>query len=131
MTQEFKDYDKQFADNYGKSFQNLGGTLEDEAGLIYHKSWYDFVRRWKYETHKREAIQSAVYRAPGCAEWQFFRVGLKGLSTRHKLWCLWKYYESGAPGSDRWLRKIRIDNYLGALVRGGQLSETLEIRRHR
>ncbi len=51
-------------------------------------------------------------------DWQMFRLGLKGISTYDKLDQLQK-----------WLRKhnnhaavVQVNNYLGALKRGGQIS---------
>lgn len=60
--------------------------------------------------------------------WQEFRISLKGISTRDKLNKLQAYYEedvSDKPGygnkSEKQLRYVRIDNYIKALCRGGQL----------
>lgn len=65
-------------------------------------------------------------------EWQQFRLSLKGEPTRKKLQMLRAYWEeysaltvsSGAShdncGERAW-RAVRVDNYIKALCRGGQL----------
>lgn len=64
------------------------------------------------------------------AEWQTFRVSLKGLSTEEKLKRLdcWR-----ADHMDQGLlplrNQVQIDNYLNALKRGGQLNLSLEVQR--
>jgi hypothetical protein len=56
-------------------------------------------------------------------EWQRFRVSMKGKSTHEKLDMLKRYYTTHSVGgqfpSDD--VKIRVDNYIKALCRGGQL----------
>jgi len=56
-------------------------------------------------------------------EWQKFRVSMKGKSTREKLDMLREYYY--APGASTRPTDedvaIRVDNYIKALCRGGQL----------
>lgn len=126
MAQEFKLFDEKFKFNRGKTFSNICrvyGTPSVED-YINKKSWYDFMSGWEYVTHGREEIRDAVYRHQSHESWQFFRVGLHGLSTQIKLYCLAWYW---AQGNREWVRKIRIDNYLGALIRGGQLNDRLEI----
>lgn len=61
--------------------------------------------------------------------WQFFRVGLKGKSTENKLKMLAMYMEThwawDKPDSDEY---IRVDNYLKALARGGQIEAVMNSR---
>jgi hypothetical protein len=52
-------------------------------------------------------------------DWQKFRLSLKGTSTRHKLVQLKAYLAIGVDSYET--RKIRVDNYLKALARGGQI----------
>lgn len=77
-------------------------------------------------------------------EWQLFRVSMKGKSTAEKLRMLHEYYDReyvNSPDPDtlpieEWERekirlqdvRIRVDNYIKALCRGGQLwsGETLQ-----
>lgn len=60
------------------------------------------------------------------AEWQKFRLSLKGVSTEQKLSRIVRYIERrGETG----LVEIQIMNYINALKRGGQLSKTGEVQR--
>lgn len=66
-------------------------------------------------------------------DWQSFRVSLKGLQTQEKLQRLSSYLvvkgvrEAGQSLTwDQLAAKIRVDNYINALKRGGQL--TLDCR---
>ena len=69
-------------------------------------------------------------------EWQKFRVSLKGTSTQTKLWKLEEYIKSncGCAHNDMIMVDtdcdycVRVDNYIKALCRGGQLwsGETLQ-----
>lgn len=125
MAGEFKQFDMKYAHNRGKTFDTIcishGAPATSDVDK---KSWYEFMPGWEYCIHGREEIRNAVYRYPDHEAWQFFRVGLHGLTTQKKLYCLAWYW---AQGDKDWARKIRIDNYLGALVRGGQLNDRLEI----
>lgn len=126
MAQEYKEFDKKYAENVGMTFKNICKEMGYPAieDYINKRSWYDFMPGWQYNIHGRDEIRDVVYRAPDAEDWQRFRVGLHGLSTQTKLYCLAWYYSS--PSSTYWY-KIRIDNYLGALIRGGQLNDKLEI----
>jgi len=87
------------------------------------------------EEYSMSSIRFAVYEAPGADEWQKFRVSLKGLTTREKLYALMWYWEvhiAVGAGSHKspedWSREIiRVNNYLGALKRGGQLDSALRV----
>jgi hypothetical protein len=62
-------------------------------------------------------------------EWQAFRVSLKGKSTKDKLAELKKYYHANIKlrlGGTDWDYDVfvRVDNYLKALARGGQIAST-------
>jgi len=78
-------------------------------------------------TWSQKEIQYAVYEAEGFLEWQEFRVSMKGCTTHEKLYMLdrWLFVK----GRTSWLQKCRVDNYIGALVRGGQLGITLAVQR--
>lgn len=59
-------------------------------------------------------------------DWQEFRVSMKGKTTREKLDMLCAYYDSMMDDSDLADEEIlhvviRVDNYIKALCRGGQL----------
>lgn len=71
-----------------------------------------------------------IARAVDNEEWQKFRISLKGRSTMDKLGMLRAYWASNAPAQmvlgniDIDMNDdvcIRIDNYIKALCRGGQL----------
>ena len=53
--------------------------------------------------------------------WQAARINLKGQSTEHKLQWLY-YYVTEGDGSRA--IQVRVDNYINALLRGGQLMRT-------
>lgn len=124
MAQEFKEYDKKYIKSKGKGFVLMDGTDADIASYLQKNSWYDFIPTWTFIVHGQVDVRDAVYKAEGFEEWQKLRVSLHGLTTRAKLWCLMKYYER--KRNDYW-RRIRIDNYLGALIRGGILDEDLKV----
>ena len=50
-------------------------------------------------------------------EWQTFRLSLKGLSTKKKISKLSVWYSKGGTA------RIQVINYMGALLRGGQLKK--------
>lgn len=52
--------------------------------------------------------------------WQEFRVSMKGKSTEEKLGMLKRYYKEN-DGDRKEVIQIRVDNYIKALCRGGQL----------
>src|SRR4249919_3466574 len=56
-------------------------------------------------------------------EWQKFRLSLKGTTTDYKLGMLRGYLDTGRITSSKEyeLKRIRVDNYLKALARGGQI----------
>ena len=92
---------------------------------------YQDSYEWRRMLNKRDAIrahvdlynkqvtdaQYAVYFAYGWENWQIFRLSIKGLSVGSKLVCLqgrWDNCDRSDPNE-----RIRINNYLGALLRGG------------
>lgn len=132
MVQEFKDYDKVYSKFKGK-------FLEYERGEAFGEMMAecDRVVAWSLAVGKysHAEIREAVYFAEGWEEWQKFRVSLKGFNTKEKLARLWYrygYFNCAAAEQLKGLaalEKLRIDNYIGALVRGGQLSTKLEVQR--
>lgn len=135
MAKEFKDYDqkyKRFAGTALLQIEAVGGKVnKDDIAACDHWTHTDRFT----EEYSMQTIRYAVYEAPGAEEWQKFRVSLKGLTTREKLYCLNWYYDmhvSVGPGAhltlEDWSRHIlRINNYLGALKRGGQLDSVLRV----
>lgn len=93
-----------------------------------------------YETEFERMLEGGHYIlskdeiAPGSAaiankDWQKFRLSLKGLTTQRKLDKLRRYWAQGVQSEERELRIIRIQNYINALKRGGQLSKSGEIQK--
>jgi hypothetical protein len=71
----------------------------------------------------RLSIQD-IHEAVNDPEWQQFRLSLKGLSTKDKLNKLGEYLDDvGSVGEDFESAKpyIRVQNYINALSRGGQI----------
>lgn len=125
--QAFKDYDKFFARFKGKAYLEYGCDKADtQRYLAMISSWFDLnvdEEGKSYddftEDYSTQQIKDAVYLADDAEEWQKFRVSLKGLDTKCKLWALSCYKQRHG---DIALTRLRVNNYLGALKRGGQLS---------
>jgi len=64
-------------------------------------------------------VNDAVYYAPGWKNWQRFRQSLKGMSIDLKLSWIREYWDDHKYSMNRAVEKIRVVNYLGALLRGG------------
>jgi hypothetical protein len=135
MAKEFKDFDKKYAHLAGTALKTIikaGGPIaqEDIAQCDHWPEMRNFTEEYSIST-----IRFAVYEAPGAEEWQQFRVSLKGLTTREKIYALLWYWDAHvAPGAgasisvEAWSREIiRVNNYLGALKRGGQLDSALRV----
>ena len=81
------------------------------------------MEQWPYEVTalQFEEIMEAV--KDDC--WQEFRLSLKGLSTTEKLkrleGYLLKVELASKDGNTPRVEQVRIDNYINALLRGGQL----------
>lgn len=88
------------------------------------------MNHWPHKVNQytREAIKDAIR----CPEWQVFRESLKRLPTTEKLDCLDYYLHR--RGIDKFVEtKTQVDNYINALLRGGQLkwknNQTLIVNR--
>lgn len=102
-----------------------------EADRCSYVKWPVKVAQWE-----QEFVQYCVYELHDPREWQLFRVSMKGLTTYEKLYMLHNRFitlceEPSSKDEVAWhvykIEKCRIDNYIGALVRGGQLNSNLEI----
>jgi len=120
MAKEFKDFDRKYAGSQGTVLKPLTASqLRIAANIV---RWGPPMRSWS-----AEQIRTAVYDSFDAEEWQKFRVALKGLSTQHKLFRLLQYYsEHGQHDSVTGVVipehiQCRVDNYVNALKRGGQL----------
>ncbi len=134
MSKEFKDFDKKYKHLMGTGLKHVINVcgLPDDVHV-------DIVS-WPYshqftEAYDHSEVRYACYEAKTALEWQKFRVSLKGLSTREKLYCLmWYWGVNITPGPGAHVSKldwqcevIRVNNYLGALKRGGQLDQHLRV----
>lgn len=118
MGGKFKEYDKKYA------HCKRTDTMESAHMQVVARSqqcWPLEVLQWT-----QVLVQGAVYEAPGFEEWQKFRVSLKGQSTGMKLVRLQQYLVENNVTE---IARCRVDNYIGALVRGGQLDSKLRIVR--
>lgn len=136
MTKKFKQFDTGFT--FAQQRECREKWLYSGSSGIDRDS-YD---RWpeKQSAWPQDFVQFCVYQASDHEEWQLFRVSMKGLPTKSKLYMLHNRYvtlvssvASDNPSGPEWtqykIQKCRIDNYLGALVRGGQLNSNLEVVR--
>jgi hypothetical protein len=77
--------------------------------------------RWEHDIKHltTEQIRFAVR----CSTWQDFRLGMKGVDTKTKLFMLesWLIMGSTCNHCTGEIRQHQVDNYLNALKRGGQL----------
>jgi hypothetical protein len=80
------------------------------------------VNKWPYTV--TGLTKEEILQAVKDGEWQEFRLSLKGLSTQEKLERLeermLKEERRNGGGLSR-EQEVRIDNYINALLRGGQL----------
>ncbi len=120
----FTDFDKMFPQDTFLEGEDRDALLE-AAGAI---------KRWDhgYFQPTQQRVVDAVYSAPTAHEWQRFRVSMKGQPTSVKLVRLearWAHNTRHRHSEDdefKW-ETVRIMNYIGALKRGGQLNDDLEI----
>lgn len=133
-SKRFRDYDKIFKPYSGKALEHIAHLQEVPTP----QAIIDQIQGWPNtalfrESYPAEVIANAVYEGSEAYRWQMFRVSLKGLSIRQKLWALnwyWTVFVSPADGKFRQAANneiIRINNYLGALKRGGFLDSNLKI----
>lgn len=133
---------KQFEKKYAEAGREMHRLMLNSVNEAEHMKTIAKITHWdrlNYLTPYTQAeVQYAVYDAPTAVNWQIFRIGLKGLPTRAKLYMLKALVDRSylaaktagdTPGNDvqaaieeRDLNDLRVDNYIGALVRGGQLS---------
>lgn len=111
MAKEFKDFDKMFSTAEIEACRNT--YLVGRSSNQYSK-WHEEINVWS-----NAEVREAVYFAEGSHRWQLVRVSMKGLTTQEKLYMLHMYFLKHR--GEHWV-KCRVDNYIGALVRGGQLS---------
>lgn len=136
MAKEFLDWNTKFSSAQiaacRTKWLRRGASHED---VMSYSKWPEKVSSWD-----QEFIQQCTYHVSTAPEWQLFRVSMKGLTTYEKLYMLHNRFAelvasraSATPSGPEWayykIEKCRIDNYLGALVRGGQLNSQHEVMR--
>ena len=126
MSKEFKDYDKKYAAYKGKWFDY---ELEHQKDIQERAKELTHLNR-QIKIYSNAEIREAVYFSAGAEDWQKFRVSQKGFDTNTKLARLEYRFSTYNTKFMLWEidarewqdEQIRIDNYVGALVRGGQLN---------
>jgi hypothetical protein len=122
VAKRFKDYDKMFSpeqiNDCRQQWLRNGSSYAERMGIT---EWDLPVKQWS-----QEKVQHAVYHAISAEDWQLFRVSMKGLSTSEKLYMLYNRHVC-LDASSYELEAIRIGNYIGALVRGGQLDSNYKV----
>lgn len=125
MAKEFKEWDKKFSASQIRAERDRWGAKIRQIHITRDR-WDMIVDSWV-----QSFVQQCVYHEADVANWQLFRVSLKGLETwekltRLKVWyheyCFLRSTETEEQLRQWKVNKCRIDNYIGALVRGGQLS---------
>lgn len=97
-----------------------------------------FTTQQKERTWTHEEIRFAVYEAEDARRWQLFRVSMRSITTQEKLGMLYTYLLEARESYNetdakiQWdIERCRVYNYLGALVRGGQIDQQCRIRKVR
>ncbi len=140
MAQEYKNWDHAFTRGAIEACR-AKYWVSNVVGLTAGELTEDTLSwRFGYDQPKIKEARFCVYEAEDFQDWQLFRVSLKGLDTAEKLLMLmnrWCDFECSAEGKNRlaeWeqfdrstIEYVRIMNYIGALRRGGQLNQKLEI----
>lgn len=123
MAKEFKDFDEKY--------KHLHNTYLPGEKVAVAYAWpYMEDYRKHLELNKIAEIRKATYSSEGAEAWQQFRVSMKGWSTQVKLGRLSNRLDKLIDAKIFDLKHdehIRINNYIGALIRGGQLSAEGEI----
>lgn len=133
MAKEFKDYDMEL-----RTHVNTWLEYELEARHIIEAMAAKMVYWFRTDdtvVYTEKSVLEAVYESTSAEAWQRFRVSLKGFSSKEKLarleyrWKLMHRLEDEGlttPAHTR-LERIRIDNYVFALRRDGQLNKEFKI----
>lgn len=130
MTKGFKEFDARFTKE--RKRHRLVTARNGSSVYASYRSSVDAMQCWtlRFRIWDQEFVQFCVYGAADHEDWQLFRFSLKGLSTVEKLALLMQYKSDAYDlkvGDD--IVDCRIDNYIGALKRGGQLDGDLRIVR--
>lgn len=132
MAKQFRDFNEKFKVYTGgvlKFITKQGGHIaksDIEACISWEAASGQVIDMNGYSA---STIVFAVYDAPDAEQWQKFRVGMKGLNTKEKLYALaWYILEAESRLFTSHVRdQIRVGNYLGALRRSGHLDSHLKV----
>ena len=130
----FKKYERKYRDLIGSALQNIiathGRIAQEDIDESDHWPARD-IHFIAIKPHLSQIeVSHAVYESDTADEWQKFRVSLKGLTTKEKMYCLiwrWIHHSVDQQPMEKYREIIRIQNYLGALVRSGNLNSDLRV----
>jgi hypothetical protein len=134
LVKQFEEFNRKYARLAGtalKTIRDHGGRIpqEDIDNMV---EWpADFKANFT-EAYDQTVINFVVYRADTADAWQRFRVSLKGLNTKEKLYALTWWWEQNVDPMNHTAEhvrftQIRVNNYLGALKRSGHLDSNLRV----
>lgn len=92
----------------------------------------DITKGWIYDAHRGITPEEAQALCVRNTHWQVCRLSMKGIPTHKKLERLLEWYNGeylSATGVELEVRIKQINNYLGALRRGGQLDDNNMIKK--
>lgn len=132
MAKQFKEWDKKFSHREVVQESNYWLPFNIMPSVIMN------IDKWPLpvDVWPQDFVQHCVYHVEGDnylhhRKWQLFRVSMKGHTTQEKVFMLINYYQSNVVEAmsedERKIQKCRVDNYLGALIRGGQLNKEYEV----
>jgi hypothetical protein len=134
MAKEFQQFNRKYAKLAGtalKFITSVGGQIPQED--IDDLDQWDSTEYPFTEDYSHEKVRYCVYEAPDADNWQMFRVSLKGLNTKEKLYALsWWIVNASTIAHERLATNpardlVRVNNYLGALKRSGHLDANLKV----
>jgi hypothetical protein len=122
MAKEFKEWEKRFTAEEIRR-ERINWLSRIPMNLPIH-GWSLPLAQWSVDQ-----IREAVYESSDVEKWQRLRIALKGTTTQQKLYVLMEYRfdADSLYREDYWIVSCRVDNYINALKRGGQLNAKLEI----
>lgn len=130
MGKEFKEWERKFTTQELRT-ERARWLTPVRVGETLPQAWPHKVQQWD-----QKYVQICVYGLASSVDWQRFRCSMKGTTTPEKLYMLNAYGEvfikpanqSDVLWHEKKINMCRVDNYIGALVRGGQLSSDRQYR---
>ena len=149
MSKEFKEFDHKFTKEQIRACRKRWLVVSNESLEAVRSEMLSVIKYWPfgYVQPDTQHVRFCVYEHDDADRWQLFRVSMKGLSTQEKVVMLrnrfiqfncnivdyGKLLRMSSIEFEFWcdavsIREwIRINNYIGALRRGGQLNDRMEI----